>query len=704
MANRRAAFAWAQNAKAKKAEKEPERLAERKPKNEASSLLGHYIQLEKGDDDLSSAPGDLLGPRSQEALLAIFKLIDADGGGSISKLELIGAVYRPLDEDRDGDGQEKVTLWWRASCFKGMALDSAGQISINEYSFDVVDDIFDSGPLSEPSRKDSMAGGGTRVKYADFSAYFRRVAAACLAAEKEEAKMREIFRLIDVDGDGSVSKLELVAAMQNSTRAGSYLLPNVNTRNVLENETSYDIVCGLFDQIASGRKRISFQDFRNYLTTRFADNFDRTPSVSSASPLSSCSPTSTSEHADRSTMKLMILAPGFGQNPQQASMLAQAGYQLLWFTDLPEYPDEGARLTYQTVAPFLAKIRDEIQRLKPTALLCASQGGAYLVGLWQLGYWKGPSVMLNAHPSLPMRLPSAAPIVLAHGSNDEVYLWRREDLEDLVCTASPNRCLLYYTSNSGYLASGSLTRLGDRHLMQSILSNDCLPRLIDAAVSSIGPELYMLQTWQSQLGEDRREAQHWLGYSLERLRRFWTSPGRRGRDEKLHSVPSNSEEYKKVATIFRSEPTEAPAYMLSSQASWERLPIYKIERVENGGQMEGSAIPYRDGVRASLKQQGVDFDPSIHSCWTFHGADHDALMSIVRDPVVGFQPLISGSRNSPVWGSGTYFARDAKYVADGQFCPRRSDGLRCMLLCLVTMGIPCLGDPQQKADECGGLE
>eukprot|EP00913_Durusdinium_trenchii_P013982 g13129.t1 len=625
MANRRAAFAWAQNAKAKKAEKEPERLAERKPKNEVRSER--------------SEPSRAQRSKSLAELLA-----EEERG------------HGPKLEDGAGCAGGEVGMW-------------------------LIRD------------EDSMAGGGTRVKYADFSAYFRRVAAACLAAEKEEAKMREIFRLIDVDGDGSVSKLELglfstsmlvPGSIRNSTRAGSYLLPNVNTRNVLENETSYDIVCGLFDQIASGRKRISFQDFRNYLTTRFADNFDRTPSVSSASPLSSCSPTSTSEHADRSTMKLMILAPGFGQNPQQASMLAQAGYQLLWFTDLPEYPDEGARLTYQTVAPFLAKIRDEIQRA-----LEDEDGGAYLVGLWQLGYWKGPSVMLNAHPSLPMRLPSAAPIVLAHGSNDEVYLWRRDDLEDLVCTASPNRCLLYYTSNSGYLASGSLTRLGDRHLMQSILSNDCLPRLIDAAVSSIGPELYMLQTWQSQLGEDRREAQHWLGYSLERLRRFWTSPGRRGRDEKLHSVPSNSEEYKKVATIFRSEPTEAPAYMLSSQASWERLPIYKIER-------EGSAIPYRDGVRASLKQQGVDFDPSIHSCWTFHGADHDALMSIVRDPVVGFQPLISGSRNSPVWGSGTYFARDAKYVADGQFCPRRSDGLRCMLLCLVTMGIPCLGDPQQK--------
>ena len=39
----------------------------------------------------------------------------------------------------------------------------------------------------------------------------------------------------------------------------------------------------------------------------------------------------------------------------------------------------------------------------------------------------------------------------------------------------------------------------------------------------------------------RRLALVGAGYSLERLRRFWTSPGRRGRDEKLHSVPSNSE-------------------------------------------------------------------------------------------------------------------------------------------------------------------
>lgn len=44
---------------------------------------------------------------------------------------------------------------------------------------------------------------------------------------------------------------------------------------------------------------------------------------------------------------------------------------------------------------------------------------------------QGPSIMLNAHPSLPMRLPGNTPIVLAHGSNDEAsageaqFVWKQ---------------------------------------------------------------------------------------------------------------------------------------------------------------------------------------------------------------------------------------------------------------------------------------
>merc|ERR1711924_28109 len=49
-------------------------------------------------------------------------------------------------------------------------------------------------------------------------------------------------------------------------------------------------------------------------------------------------------------------------------------------------------------------------------------------------------------------------------------------------------------------------------------------------------------------------------------------------------------------------------------------------------------------------------------------------------------------------GSGTYFARDAKYVVDSNFCTPSADGRgsKKMLLCLLLTGIPCLGDPQQN--------
>merc|ERR1712048_1108018 len=57
---------------------------------------------------------------------------------------------------------------------------------------------------------------------------------------------------------------------------------------------------------------------------------------------------------------------------------------------------------------------------------------------------------------------------------------------------------------------------------------------------------------------------------------------------------------------------------------------------------------------------------------------------------------MGGSKGASLWGSGTYFARDAKYVADGSFCKREADGTRQMLACLAMTGMPCLGDPEHK--------
>merc|ERR1712139_715054 len=72
------------------------------------------------------------------------------------------------------------------------------------------------------------------------------------------------------------------------------------------------------------------------------------------------------------------------------------------------------------------------------------------------------------------------------------------------------------------------------------------------------------------------------------------------------------------------------------------------------------------------------------------------MESICTNTVAGFQPLAAGSRGSSLWGSGAYFARDAQYVANGGFCPRAPDGSLQMLMCLLVIGMPCLGDPKHK--------
>jgi len=591
---------------------------------------------------------------------AMFNLIDADGNGSISKLELIAAVYRHAE----------------VSAF---VLDSSTPAAITEDSFDAINDVFD-----------EMAGGGQRVGLNDFSSYFRKLAQERLALLVDRRRRKEMFDLIDADANGTISKLELVSAFQKHPRIAVSLLPCVDTTRVLQDEGSYEAVNEVFDTMAAGRQRVSWEDFELHCSRV------KPGQVSTAVCMSSPSLRST----NRSNLRVLIVAPGFGRdcNPRQGAMLVQAGYQLHWCRDIPESAELHQASASKLVAPYLPRVREDIREFTPHVVVCGSQGGAYAIGLWQMGYWRGPTVMINAHPDLPRRLPHGVQVVIAHGSNDEAYHWRREDLEEIASSAS-NSCMLYQTVNSGQMASGARTRLGDTHIMRSLLLHDCLPRLVDAAVSQTGPEMHFLQSWRERLSDTRCDAQHWLGYSPERLRRLWSSPGHQGMDDnKLFEVSPASEEFRRVAAIFKAFPPEPPAYVLSSETNWEHLPIYKIDRVENGCQLEGNSVPYRDALRRSLQEQGVKFDSATHACWAFHGAGQEAVASIVNDPVAGFQPLVSGSRNAAVWGSGTYFARDAKYVADGQFCPRGPDGTRCMLLCLLNLGMPCLGDSLHKGN------
>ena len=50
--------------------------------------------------------------------------------------------------------------------------------------------------------------------------------------------------------------------------------------------------------------------------------------------------------------------------------------------------------------------------------------------------------------------------------------------------------------------------------MESLLTLDCLPRLMDAALSP-PPEIQMMRSWRAMLGPARLQAEEWLGYSRE---------------------------------------------------------------------------------------------------------------------------------------------------------------------------------------------
>jgi len=479
----------------------------------------------------------------------------------------------------------------------------------------------------------------------------------------------------------------LLAAASRDRLVAKFLFPGVDCSRIMSDERSFDIVSAAFDTIAAGKRRIEYVDFDRYFRKS-------QPGVSlgSAAELSAT--------PNRAGKRILVIGNGFSleHNLHQGTMLGQAGFEVHWCNDLPE--------PSQRVLPpitHLEKLRAAIAKVQPDVLVCASTGGAYMVGIWSLRWWKGPSLMINVHPALS-QLPANVPIVLAHGSNDEVFPWGRAELESLVVRSNPtpseSRCFLYFTGNSGQIAPGAFTRIGDQHQMQSLTSHDCLPSLIDGLLSQEGPEAHMIRSWRDRRSQERLEAENWLGYTTERLRCCWSSPGRKGADQqKLFEVARTSEEFRRVESIFRASPREPSDYELSAQAVWERTMILKVERVENGQQEAGSARPYGEALRKALRAQGISFEPGVHTCWSFHGTgpDPNAAESIISDPVAGFQPLTCGSRNKSLWGPGAYFARDAQYVAEGNFCgppSAHSGGSRRMLLCLVTLGIPCLGDAQ----------
>jgi Ca2+-binding EF-hand superfamily protein len=593
----------------------------------------------------SSDSGDV----ETSTYLEIFERIDVDGDGAISMLRFLTAAQR----------DSKVAGLFLPGLDKSRLLK-------DEYTFDQVDATFK-----------AMAAGKKRVLKKDFLEYLRRPKA------DQSTSLRKIFQKIDADGDGSISRLELLEAARKDPEIAKLVNPagyspssGMEGGRILRHlfgrkgwnmdQDGFDAVSEVFGSIAGGKKRAEYNDFETYFT--------RSRSLNSMT-------------VDRSQQRLLLIRQGFEVHPQLSSQICQAGFKAMWAPDLPA-PSQ------VTLPDILARLKHVIDETNPNLIVCAAHGSYYIAALWQSGIWRGPTLIIAAHPCLGEQIPPEVRVVVAHGANDEVCRRTRLNLESLVSTSSPNQSFLYYAGQSGLLGNGQRSREGDTHAMASLLSNDCLARLIDAAISEESPDVHMIRSWASMLSERRIAAERRLGYTLDCVRRRWQSRDRQGEDEKqLFAIACNSEEFATVSEIFKAAPRETPAYQGCSIAAWEKVQVTNVERVENGAQEAGAARSYAQCMKRSLEDQGLCFEAGVHTRWAFHGTA--AVESIVSNPMSGFQPLASGTRGASLWGPGTYFARDAKYVADGPFCGEpAADGSRRMLMCLLTSGMPCLGDPQ----------
>lgn len=625
-----------------------------KPDSDTTSPLER--RAVRADDDTSLASVAERRARMDteflERVSRAFQTIDTDRSGDLSKLEFASAVNRfPEIASLVLPGVEIV-----------------GRVFRQPNCFEVVCCAFD-----------SMTGAKRRVLFEDFRRYVQRDANLpyCPDPDLREEDLEEpqaLFRSIDHDNTGSISRLKLFRAIQRDWTLAAVF--GIRGPTAADDRSTVEAVGHIFRDMAGTRKRASFVDFLEYFRRRVVI------------------PMRVHEPIDRAMKRLLIIGPGFNNmNPHGvAQLIARSGYDTHWSTNLPSPDQQGFRMGVS-----MGSLMKAIIDFCPDVVACASEGGAYMKELWKAGFWTGPSLMINAHPSV-VELPKNTRVVLAHGENDTTYQRPRQEVEQLMATGTHNMCFLYYGGNSGAPSQPPhlvYARKGDAHVMTSLFERDCFSRLLDAALSYLSPEVQMMRSWRDFMSEQRLANEAWLGYTPRELRRLWTPETKGDQSRHLILVSPQSEEFSHVSGIFKALPSDRSAYPGNAQSAWERVRVLQVERVQNALQMEVSAGPYFELLRQSTEDQAIPFEPGVHTRWGFHGTD--AVDAIVSSTIQGFQPLASwGTGSYELWGPGTYFARDAKLVADGHFCQTAVDGTRRMLMCLLATGMTCLGDPRHR--------
>ncbi len=121
-------------------------------------------------------------------------------------------------------------------------------------------------------------------------------------------------------------------------------------------------------------------------------------------------------------------------------------------------------------AACVAAQRQAIERRVPEVVVGSSFGGAVAVRLLQVGAWRGPTVLLAqaaVHFGVEERLPDDVPVIVVHGTEDDVV-----DIEGsrrLARTGTPGRV--------------RLVEVPDGHRLESLVASGRLAELVREARS-----------------------------------------------------------------------------------------------------------------------------------------------------------------------------------------------------------------------------
>ena len=263
---------------------------------------GHGRSRSGGLKDELRRKKRLLGDRKR--LRRVFDLIDADGGGSISKKELLSAMrsnhvardmlseseaLRPLMKpkgmaqlwaklDVDHDGSISLPEWEAAASsvadheklrrvFQSIDIDDSNTISKKEI-LAVVRDGEKSRALfamSDGLRPLLRPRGHTMLfkimdRDGDGEISFEDFAAVCGTAS-DRLKLYRLFKSIDVDGSGSISRRELLKSIRDEEEVREYIRESENLRPLLK-PRGFAVLFKTMDDDASGE--ISFKELVDF--------------------------------------------------------------------------------------------------------------------------------------------------------------------------------------------------------------------------------------------------------------------------------------------------------------------------------------------------------------------------------------------------------------------------------------------------------